>query len=158
MKNFDVQSIGREFKKAWDMGLDVVCANGIKYNGWYYDSFPTILTDNTWFLGKSHISNTHIIRSQQFMEVNSCNNGFIAYDLKMLEETKCKYMETKQALQRIGSLSNFTAKNQPKAISFHVPLNFCLKERGNARIAIASRAYSYLGVIKSPLSAMDDRL
>ncbi len=33
--NFDINNIGKEFYEAWNVCYDVVCANGIRYNGWY---------------------------------------------------------------------------------------------------------------------------
>ena len=156
--DFDIQSIGTEFERAWRSGYDVVCANGIKYNGWYFDSFPTILTDHTWFIGIDKYTCTNTIRSEQFVDVNSCNNGFIAYDLKLIKETKCRYFTTAEAHEWIHTLSNFTKRYSPESISLHVPFNYCLKERGNAKIAIASRAYTYLGVIKDPSISINDRL
>ena len=160
MINFDVQSVATQFKIAWNYGYDVVCANGIKYNGWYYDSFPTILEDNTWFIGIGRIKNTKTIRNKQFINVNSCNNGFISYDLKLIKDTGCKYLETKKAFKQVPSIKNFTSKQKikPKRISLHVPFNFCLKERGDAKISIASKAYTYLGVEKTILTQLDERM
>ena len=157
MKDFDVQSIGSEFKIAWNSQYDVVCANGVKYNGWYIDSFPTILDDNTWFIGIDKYTNTKRIRSEQFVDVNSCNNEFVAYDLKMIKETKCRYYTMKEGSEKIKSLNGFIDKYHPQRMSVHVPFNYCLKERGNAKIAIASRAYTYLGVGTSPFMSFDDR-
>lgn len=155
MINFDVQSIATQFKIAWkEHKYDVVCANGIKYNGWYYDSFPTILADNTWFIGIGRDKTTKLIKSKQFVDANSCNSGFVAYDLKLIKDTNCKYFEQRNVENAVPSIKNFTKKYNPRLISYHVPFNYCLKERGNAKIAIASKAYTFLGVEKSRLTMM----
>ena len=37
LRGFDVQMIAHEFSYAWRAGFDIVCANGVKYTGWYVD-------------------------------------------------------------------------------------------------------------------------
>ena len=41
LRGIDIQAIASEFSYAWRAGFDVVCTNGIKYTGWYYDSYAT---------------------------------------------------------------------------------------------------------------------
>ena len=63
---------------------DVICGNGIKYGGWYYDSYASVLYNNEWLHGYKNYNITNSLLKYKYYEMNSCFGGFVSYDIEAL--------------------------------------------------------------------------
>lgn len=144
LRGIDIQAIANEFSYAWRAGFDVVCSNGIKYTGWYYDSYATVYEDGEWAYGQERWRITNRIRGERFYEMKSCFGGFAAYSLPFLLETGCRYQHFGWAHGRIESFKDFSELYHIDRACEHLPFNFCMREHG-AKLAVASEAHSFYG-------------
>jgi len=144
LRGIDIQSVASEFSYAWRAGFDVVCTNGIKYTGWYYDSYATVYEDGVWAYGMERWRITNRIRGERFYEMKSCFGGFAAYNLPFLISTDCKYQHFGWAYGRLDSFRKFADIYHIDRTCEHLPFNFCVREHGG-KLAVATEAHSFYG-------------
>ena len=144
LKGFDISSIAHEFSVGWKLGYDVLCTNGIKYTGWYYDSYATVFHDGEWSHGIDRWRISNKIRDYRFYDMRSCFGGFTAYNFKLLLNSGCKYQHFGSAYSQITEFQQFSDAYMLHKVCEHLPLNFCLRENG-AQIGVATRAHSFYG-------------
>eukprot|EP00485_Elphidium_margaritaceum_P008343 CAMPEP_0202690184 /NCGR_PEP_ID=MMETSP1385-20130828/5255_1 /ASSEMBLY_ACC=CAM_ASM_000861 /TAXON_ID=933848 /ORGANISM="Elphidium margaritaceum" /LENGTH=360 /DNA_ID=CAMNT_0049345419 /DNA_START=247 /DNA_END=1332 /DNA_ORIENTATION=+ len=144
LRGIDIQAVATEFSYAWRAGFDVVCTNGIKYTGWYYDSYASVYEDGTWAYGTERWRITNRVRGDRFYEMKSCFGGFAAYNLPFLIDSQCRYAHFGWAYGRIPSFKRFADIYNIDRTCEHVPLNFCVREHGG-KLAVATEAHSFYG-------------
>lgn len=144
LRGFDIESIAHEFVFAWRAGFDVVCSNGVKYTGWYYDSYATVYEDGAWAYGAERWRITNRIRGERFYEMKSCFGGLAAYSLPFIIQTKCKYEHFGTAYEQFPSFRKFADVYHVDRTCEHLPFNFCVREHGG-KLALASEAHSLYG-------------
>ena len=142
LRGIDIQAIASEFAYAWRAGFDVVCTNGIKYTGWYYDSYATVYEDGVWAYGMERWRITNRIRGERFYEMKSCFGGFAAYNLPFLIESQCKYQHFGWAYGRLDTFRKFADIYHIDRTCEHLPFNFCIREHGG-KLAVATEAHSF---------------
>lgn len=145
LRGLDVSAAVSELGAAWLAGYDVVCASGVKYNGWYYDSFATVLDDGSFLYGVDPVAISNEMTDFRFRQVRSCFGGFAAYDWRTLSASRCDYSHFARAYANNRMFARF-CDDHPLAVRTceHLPLNFCLYQSG-AQLAIATRMFSYYG-------------
>ena len=151
LRGFDASAAHRELSLGWQLGYDLVCANGVKYNGWYYDSYATVLPSLFSSLYSAPpIALSNRLALWRFAHARSCFGGFASYRSSALISANCSYYHsTAIAYSQIASFARFV-DSHPLSTSFceHIPFNFCLIEHG-ARAAIATNMHSYYGTSDS---------
>jgi len=146
LRAFDLQGIANEFSAAWRDGHHVVCANSIKYSGWYYDSYATVFRDWEWAYPLRRWVSANRIRKDRFSAMQSCFGGVAAYDLPFAVDSECRYHHISHAVNEIESFSTFADTHKLNKTCEHIPFNFCLGEHGG-KLAVASGAHSFYGTI-----------
>ena len=146
LRGFDMQGVASEFPIAFRSGYDVVCANGMKYSGWYYDSYATIYDDGTWAHGVPRYQITNEIRTPPsgIYDMKSCFGGFAAYHLDFLLQSGCRYEHFGWAYAKVPEFASFADKHMLHKSCEHLPLNLCLRQNG-AKIGVSTHAHSLYG-------------
>jgi len=144
LRGIDMQAVADEFSYAWRAGYDVVCTNGIKYTGWYYDSYATVYEDGIWAYGTARWLITNRVRGERFYDMKSCFGGFAGYNLPFLIETGCRYQHFGWAYGRLQTFKRFADIYHIDRTCEHLPLNFCIREHGG-KLAVATEAHSFYG-------------
>eukprot|EP01083_Nonionella_stella_P063532 165071_1 len=142
LRGFDISSIVEEFAIGFALGYDVLCTNGIKYGGWYYDSYATVFANGTWTHGIDRWKITNHIRDYRFYNMSSCFGGLAAYKLEYVLRTQCKYEHFDAAYSNIPQFTQFSDSNMVRKVCEHLPFNFCLYQHG-AHVAVATKARSF---------------
>jgi len=148
LRAFDIQMIANEFSYAWRAGYDVVCTNGVKYTGWFYDSYAAVYEDGAWAYGNNRWAISNRIRGDRFHEMKSCFGGLAAYNLPFLVQTGCRYEHFGWAYHKIETFAKFADLYHIDRTCEHLPINFCLRQNGG-RLAVASDALSFYGTSDS---------
>eukprot|EP01084_Bolivina_argentea_P149371 260929_1 len=144
LRGFDISTIAYEFSVGWQLGYDVLCSNGIKYTGWYYDSYSTVFYNGIWSHGIDRWNITNQIRDYRFYDMRSCFGGLAAYKFDFLLHSKCKYEYFREAYSKISEFKEFVDEYNIYKACEHLALNFCLRQNG-AKLAVATRAHSFYG-------------
>ena len=129
------------------IGYDIVCANGVKLWGWYYDSYASVFEDGWWAYGMNRWKLSNRVRAERFYGMRSCFGGFASYNMQLLVKTKCKYEHFGWGYAKVKTFAKFVDLYKINTACEHLPINFCLRENG-AKIAIASEATAYYGTFE----------
>ena len=144
LRGFDVSSIAHEFSVGWRNGYDVLCTNGIKYTGWYYDSYATLFYNNVWAHGMPRWKISNIIRDYRYYDMRSCFGGFASINFKLLLHSNCRYESFGHSYAKLSEFEQFADKEMIHKVCEHLSMNMCLRENG-AKIAVSTRAHSFYG-------------
>ena len=135
-----------------------MCANGYKNSGdlRYYDTFPFVIKDKTgnhW--GWEHPTKysyqeiTNLIKTIEFLKVESCFGGLAIYPLQAIFASKCKYTPTVHAvvqwpewLQWLDTRKQIN-HDQASVMCEHVSMAYCLRDSAKTQFFVARDAILY---------------
>ena len=135
-----------------------MCANGVQHNGWYYDSFATILSNQMWFYQTNKIFRSNILQKNRFTDAISCFGGLTVYNFTHIINQNCKYQLFNQNLTKkysniidLYSLAKtYQSYNGHMALCEHVPFHACLlnnsdNNQKNLSLLVARDALVFYG-------------